>query len=111
MYIIIENECIDTSIFTKMKLYEKSGIIAFIYKNDIDSTEVELPVTFDDAFQAEIFFDEIIDHFLGSSDSCITEARASVPIGLLAKIKRGMHIFTKPQREYDFDAIPDESKK
>lgn len=94
-----------------MKLYEKSGIIAFIYKNDIDSTEVELPVTFDDAFHAEIFFDEIIERFINDSDSCITDVRASVPVGLLAKMKRGMHIFNIPQRDYDFDAIPDEREK
>ena len=33
MYIIIQNECIDTSIFQEMKLYSYCGIIAFIYRN------------------------------------------------------------------------------
>ena len=50
MFIIIQNECIDTSIFKSMKLYIVPGIIAFIYQNPISGEDVELPVTFDDAF-------------------------------------------------------------
>ena len=54
MFIIINNECIDTSIFQEFRFYENSGVIAFIYRNPNDKEKVELPVTFDDAFQAEL---------------------------------------------------------
>ena len=103
MFIIINNECIDTSIFQEFRFYENSGVIAFIYRNPNDKEKVELPVTFDDAFQAELTFDEIVNSYESSEKTYVSDFNASVPSGLLAKMKRGFHIPTKPFKDYAFN--------
>ena len=110
MYIIIENECIDTSIFTKMKLYEKSGIIAFIYKDPISGEDIELPVTFDDAFEAELAYDEILESYDHNEAAYVSNFGACVPSGLLLKMKKGQDISTIPSKEFAFNKNTDNKK-
>ena len=102
MYIIIQNECIDTSIFKRMKLYPIPGIIAFIYRDPISGEDVELPVTFDDAFDAELIYDEIQECFENDEDAFVVIPFASVPAGLLAKMKRGLSFPPHRIKEYQF---------
>jgi hypothetical protein len=102
MFIIIQNECIDTSIFKRMKLYPIPGIIAFIYKDPISGENVELPVTFDDAFDAELTFDEIQESFENDEDAFVVIPFASVPAGLLAKMKRRLSFPPHRIKEYQF---------
>jgi hypothetical protein len=102
MFIIIQNECIDTSIFKRMKLYPIPGIIAFIYKDPISGENVELPVTFDDAFDAELTYDEIQECFENDKDAFVVIPFASVPAGLLAKMKRGLSFLPHRIKEYQF---------
>ena len=52
-----------------MKLYPIPGIIAFIYKDPISGENVELPVTSDDAFDAELTYDEIQESFENDEDA------------------------------------------
>ena len=105
MFIIIQNECIDTSIFKKMKLYSYAGIIAFIYKNPRDGAEIELPITFDDTFEADLTFDQICDCYECDEEAYVSEFYAAVPSGLLAKMKRGKDIPTEPFKDYAFGEI------
>lgn len=99
MYIIIENECIDTSLFHKVKLYKEIGIIAFCYKHEDINKDIELPITFDDTFSAELAFDNITEHYEECDIVCHIEARASIPLGLLHKMKRRMVIDDTEQKE------------
>ena len=104
MYIIIQNECIDTSLLKKMKLYGHLGIIAFVYQNPNDGQEIELPVTFDDAFEAELVFDHLEDSFIGGSQVEVVTNFASVPTGLLAKMRRGVNFCTNSHKNCYFES-------
>ena len=86
-----------------MKLYSYAGIIAFIYQNPKDGKEIELPITFDDTFEADLTFDEISDCFECNEDCYVCEFYAAVPSGLLAKMKRGKDIPTESFKDYSFD--------
>ena len=110
MFIIIQNECIDTSIFKSMKLYIVPGIIAFIYQNPISGENVELPVTFDDAFEANLIFDEIQEKFENKEEALVVIPFASVPTGLLAKMKRGLNFPAKVFKDYSFEKDEANSK-
>ena len=102
MYIIIQNECIDTSIFQEMKLYSYCGIIAFIYRNPQDGRMIELPITFDEDFDAEFTYDEIIDNLECGAKSYESNFYASVPSGLLTRMKRGLSIPVPSIKRYEF---------
>lgn len=102
MFIIIQNECIDTSIFQEMRLYSYCGIIAFIYKNPRNGKEVELPITFDENFDAEFTYDEIIDNLECGTKSYVSNFYASVPSGLLTRMKRGLDIPASAFKKYKF---------
>ena len=108
MYIIIQNECIDTSIFQEMKLYSYCGIIAFIYKNPQDGRMIELPITFDENFDAEFTYDEIIDNLECGAKSYVSNFYASVPSGLLNRMKRGLSIPVPSFKRYEFTHEPEE---
>ena len=100
MYIIIENECIDATLFTKVKLYKEVGIIAFLYKHNEANYEVELPITFDETHLAEKAFNYIMDKYEECDIICRIEARASVPAALLAKMKRRLVLSYRESVEY-----------
>ena len=102
MYIIIQNECIDTSIFQEMKLYSYCGIIAFIYRNPQDGRMIELPITFDEDFDAEFTYDDIIDNLECGAKSYVSKFYASVPSGLLTRMKRGLGIPAPVFKKYEF---------
>jgi hypothetical protein len=85
-----------------MKLYPIPGIIAFIYKDPISGENVELPVTFDDAFDAELTYDEIQESCENDEDAFVVIPFASVPAGLLAKMKRGLSFPPHRIKEYQF---------
>jgi len=103
MYIIIEQECIDTSSFTKMKLYGKAGIIAFTHCNKSDGTEFDVPIIFDDTFDACLIYDAIIDRLSAGDYSCFVTVRATVPTWLLARIKRETYMNPNPDNETNLD--------
>lgn len=88
--------------FKEMKLYGSSGIIAFIYRNPQDGAEIEFPITFDEPFEAELTFDEIMDSIECEEDAYVANFYACVPSGLLAKMRRGKDIATRPFKNYSF---------
>ena len=93
-----------------MKLYIVPGIIAFIYQNPISGENVELPVTFDDAFEANLIFDEIQEKFENKEEALVVIPFASVPTGLLAKMKRGLNFPAKVFKDYSFEKDEANSK-
>ncbi len=103
MYIIIEQECIDTSIFTKMKLYKTAGIISFTHRNKSDGTEFDVPIIFYDTFEACLIYDSIIDGLSAGEYSCFVSVRATVPTWLLAKIKRETYMNHNPDSVTNLD--------
>ena len=107
MFIIIGKECIDTSLFRQIKIYCSAGIIAMVYQNPSTRDEVELPIAFDDPFEAEVAFDEIMNSYICGEPIFIAEHYACVPSGLLLKMKRGEDIPTNPFREFSFDLDQD----
>ena len=108
MFIIIEKECIDTSDFIKMKIYEKAGIIACTYLNKEDGTEFELPISFDDPFDAECVWDYILEALETGKETYVVAVRASVPVGLLARIKRGIHLNPEATKQFNLIEKKDE---
>ena len=103
MYIIFGKECIDTTLFQKMKLYDECGVIAFIYKNPYSQQEIELPVTFDDSFHADLTYHEIMFSYEHGDEAFVSLSYASVPSALLMKIKRGMELDPEARDQYRFD--------
>lgn len=106
MYIIFGKECIDTTLFRKMKLYEESGVIAFIYRNPYGQQEIELPVTFDDSFHADLTYHEIMFSYEQGDKAFVSLSYACVPSALLMKMKRGMELDPDARDQYIFDDEP-----
>ena len=77
-------------------MYGTAGIIAFVYLNPKDGKEVELPVIFDEDFEAENTFHEIIMSYEVEKDVFISEFPAYIPPTMLYMIKRGLDIHTEP---------------
>ena len=86
-----------------MKLYEESGVIAFIYRNPYGQQEIELPVTFDDSFHADLTYHEIMFSFEQGDEVFVSLSYASVPSALLVKMKRGMELSADAWDAYSFD--------
>ena len=103
MHIIFGKECIDTTMFQTMRFYDESAVIAFVYKNPLNQEEVELPVTFDDSFHADLTFHEIIFSFEQGDEVLVSTSYASVPSALLMKMKRGMELSADAWDAYSFD--------
>ena len=92
--------------FQTMRFYDESAVIAFIYKNPLNQEEVELPVTFDDSFHADLTFHEIIFSFEQGDEVLVSTSYASVPSALLMKMKRGMELSADAWDAYSFDDEP-----
>ena len=108
MYIIFDKECIDTSAFKEMRFYGTAGIITFMYQNPQDGQEVELPVIFDEDYEAESTFQEIGQSYEDEKDVYISEYPAYIPPTMLYMIKRSLDIRTKePFSEFSFERKDD----
>ena len=108
MYIIFDKECIDTSAFKEMRFYGTAGIITFMYQNPQDGQEVELPVIFDEDYEAESTFQEIVQSYEDEKDVYICEYPAYIPPTMLYMIKRSLDIRTKePFSEFSFERNKD----
>lgn len=103
MYIIFDKECIDTSVFKEMRVYGTAGIIAFTYRNPKDGQEVKLPVIFDEDYEAEATFQDIIQSYEDGKEVFISEFPAYMPPTMLYMIKRGLDIRTEPFSEFSFE--------
>jgi hypothetical protein len=91
-----------------MRFYGTAGIITFMYQNPQDCQEVELPVIFDEDYEAESTFQEIVQNYEDEKDVYISEYPAYIPPTMLYMIKRSLDIRTRePFSEFSFERKDD----